>query len=636
MRGLESTCTFPWDSRKVSNAAKLGVCSASPNTAPAGFEAAAAPAELTMLRLAVSATSSLAAAAPPTAALLESWPAAMRRLKIAQLIPAWYSPDNVTSMIFASSITWRSIDRRVARRYCSTARSCCGKARTTTTPDCGVTMTERPSPVPTMASSAVRKSAQRSDCCWVVTRLVSSARLELVGAEPAADARHARHSHQHRRQQRAIQRFRARRGLALRGARELGRNRRQDALRWRRCSAAGDQRERDRRGRELHRSVCSWAAGARRIGFFSMCGYILSTSRWPFFRSTAEDSVTSTSLPSCHTPPTGTATPSMSANLRPGEVSTPCNLLAAGAPACCAASSRASKGRIGSAEDCAGDCASATPAIAKERNTTQAADLVFSIAHLHAYTAMISFFWVSYVASKDRCVLRVRTTKVSLTSGYSSTCNSTLPQRSGAGRLSSSVRYCTRSKYEPLKLTSTPWRKTSLLPCDPSGLPGVEPAVPGVGSGVLESNRSDSSLIRLLLPSICLSSTGSSSGATNARCLAARVFSVSLILRSSSAIASSSGCRPWGWLSFRINCSCSRTDLSWLWSRVTRSVSRFWLTSARSIRVTCAVTTTTRTTDPNSMARSRRLMSSIRAIQDFQSKLISLPHRPLTKAQTRR
>src|SRR5205814_9905598 len=110
MRGLESTCTFPWDSRKVSNAAKLGVCSASPNTAPAGFEAAAAPAELTMLRLAVSATRSLAAAAPPTAALLESWPAAILRLKIAQLIPAWYSPDNVTSMIFASSITWRSID----------------------------------------------------------------------------------------------------------------------------------------------------------------------------------------------------------------------------------------------------------------------------------------------------------------------------------------------------------------------------------------------------------------------------------------------------------------------------------------------------------------------------------------------
>src|SRR2546430_9249416 len=54
IRGLESTCTFPWDSRKVSNAAKLGVCSASPNTAPAGFEAAKAPAELTMLRLAVS------------------------------------------------------------------------------------------------------------------------------------------------------------------------------------------------------------------------------------------------------------------------------------------------------------------------------------------------------------------------------------------------------------------------------------------------------------------------------------------------------------------------------------------------------------------------------------------------------
>src|SRR5256886_14523586 len=63
IRGLESTCTFPWDSRKVSNAAKLGVCSASPNTAPAGFEAANEPVGHTMLRLAVTATRTLAAAA---------------------------------------------------------------------------------------------------------------------------------------------------------------------------------------------------------------------------------------------------------------------------------------------------------------------------------------------------------------------------------------------------------------------------------------------------------------------------------------------------------------------------------------------------------------------------------------------
>src|SRR3989449_11567215 len=189
MRGLEGTCTFAWDSRKVSNAAKLGVCSASPNTAPAGFDAANAPVAVAMLRVSVLARSPLAAGPVPIAvprgaswvavpALPESCPAATLRVKIAQLIPAWYSLDSVTSMIFASSITWRSIDKRVARRYCSTARSCCGKARTTTTPDCGVTMTERPSPVPTMASSAVRKSAQRSDCCWVVTRLVSSARQQ--------------------------------------------------------------------------------------------------------------------------------------------------------------------------------------------------------------------------------------------------------------------------------------------------------------------------------------------------------------------------------------------------------------------------------------------------------------------------
>ena len=84
-------------------------------------------------------------------------------------------------MIFASSMTWRSIDRRVARRYCSTERSCCGSARTTTTPDWGVTMTEVPGPVPTMARSAVRRSAQKSLFCCVVTRLDSSPRFELVG-----------------------------------------------------------------------------------------------------------------------------------------------------------------------------------------------------------------------------------------------------------------------------------------------------------------------------------------------------------------------------------------------------------------------------------------------------------------------
>src|SRR5438309_5061421 len=106
MRGLESTCTLPCDSRKVSNAAKLGVCSASPNTAPAGFDTAKAPEATESERAAVSARSPLPAGPVPIAvprgtswvavlAELESWPNAALLLKIDQLIPAWYSFDSV-------------------------------------------------------------------------------------------------------------------------------------------------------------------------------------------------------------------------------------------------------------------------------------------------------------------------------------------------------------------------------------------------------------------------------------------------------------------------------------------------------------------------------------------------------------
>ena len=51
-------------------------------------------------------------------------------------------------------------------------------------------ITERPSPAPTIATSASLRSPQKSDCCCVVTRLVSSARLEPVGAlvVPGAEA----------------------------------------------------------------------------------------------------------------------------------------------------------------------------------------------------------------------------------------------------------------------------------------------------------------------------------------------------------------------------------------------------------------------------------------------------------------
>ncbi len=44
MRGLESTCTVPWDSRKASSAAKFFVAKARPNSAPPGSPEISAPA----------------------------------------------------------------------------------------------------------------------------------------------------------------------------------------------------------------------------------------------------------------------------------------------------------------------------------------------------------------------------------------------------------------------------------------------------------------------------------------------------------------------------------------------------------------------------------------------------------------
>ena len=99
MRGLESTCVWPCDSRKLSNAAKLPVCRASPKTAPAGFAAAKAPVLVAMLRLVGSArrprppgpvpsTWGVTPSRVAVAELVESWPSATRLLKRAQLIPA--------------------------------------------------------------------------------------------------------------------------------------------------------------------------------------------------------------------------------------------------------------------------------------------------------------------------------------------------------------------------------------------------------------------------------------------------------------------------------------------------------------------------------------------------------------------
>src|SRR2546427_2677645 len=70
MRGLDRTCTVPWDSRKLSSAAKFAVCNARPNTAPAGLvaendpEGETPPGDVAMLRLAKAAESP-AADCPP-------------------------------------------------------------------------------------------------------------------------------------------------------------------------------------------------------------------------------------------------------------------------------------------------------------------------------------------------------------------------------------------------------------------------------------------------------------------------------------------------------------------------------------------------------------------------------------------
>jgi len=51
----------------------------------------------------------------------------------------------------------------VVLRKRSTARNSSGAARTTTTPDCGLTTTLRPSSLPTIACNEVRNSFQKSE-----------------------------------------------------------------------------------------------------------------------------------------------------------------------------------------------------------------------------------------------------------------------------------------------------------------------------------------------------------------------------------------------------------------------------------------------------------------------------------------
>ncbi len=202
-RGLDSTCTDPCVSRNWISAAKFAVCSARPNTLLAGLLAESAAVDATIALPAVStATPSPLSGVPRAASVVAdlpmlTWPRAPELLKTAQLMPLWKLSASVTSMIFASSITWRSTDRRVSRRYCSTPRSSSGIARITTIPECAVTTTLRPGALPMIDCSELRSSVQKSLVCMVETRLESieratgncpGASVPGTGAAPAPGA----------------------------------------------------------------------------------------------------------------------------------------------------------------------------------------------------------------------------------------------------------------------------------------------------------------------------------------------------------------------------------------------------------------------------------------------------------------
>ena len=72
-------------------------------------------------------------------------------------------------MIFASMMTMRCALSCTMAMYSATWRSSAGIARTTTVPVCGLMITPRPSPVPTIASSVVFSSGQKSASLSVST-----------------------------------------------------------------------------------------------------------------------------------------------------------------------------------------------------------------------------------------------------------------------------------------------------------------------------------------------------------------------------------------------------------------------------------------------------------------------------------
>src|SRR5688572_18801856 len=89
-------------------------------------------------------------------------------------------------MILASSTTWRSTMSCMDLRKDSTDRSSAGKARTTITPDCALTITLRPSAEPTIALTDFMTSPQKLLSEDVVTRVLSVSRCD--GAPEVTEA----------------------------------------------------------------------------------------------------------------------------------------------------------------------------------------------------------------------------------------------------------------------------------------------------------------------------------------------------------------------------------------------------------------------------------------------------------------
>ena len=158
-RGLDSTCRSPWVSRKPITAWKPCAASDKPSAPPAaaGSETESTNSPATAAD-SVGSPLGLVTMALPTCPLV--WPTAARVFSSDQSMPLWKPSRSSTSMILASSITWRSMARRDARRNCSTWRSSSGMARTAIVPACGLVMTARPSPLPIMPRRASAVSAQ--------------------------------------------------------------------------------------------------------------------------------------------------------------------------------------------------------------------------------------------------------------------------------------------------------------------------------------------------------------------------------------------------------------------------------------------------------------------------------------------